>query len=83
MPYIEPKLRKEMDEVVDYMISKGVKDDGKLNYILFKLCKKIIKPSYNNFKNYIGEITECSEEIRRRLLSEYENKKIEENGDVD
>jgi hypothetical protein len=61
----------------------GVKADGDLNYILYAFCKRYIKPSYNNYKNFIGELSECSAEIRRRLLSDYETKKIEENGDVE
>jgi hypothetical protein len=82
MPYIEQKFRKDMDEVVDFMISKGVVADGRLNYVLYKLCKLVVVPSYNNYKNYIGELTECAEEIRRRILSKYEDNKIETNGDV-
>jgi len=50
--------------------------------VLFKYCKDYITPSYNNYKNFLGELNECAEEIRRRLLSKYEDKKIEENGDV-
>jgi len=83
MPYIKQEERKSMDDVVNFMIEKGVEPNGKLNYILFKLCKKNVVPSYNNYKNFIGELEECASEIRRRILSEYEDSKILENGDVD
>jgi len=76
--------------------------NGDLNYILFKYGKYHIKPSYNNYKTYIGvihgamykiaeedyredyidEYREAAAEIRRRILGPYEDKKIEENGDV-
>lgn len=82
MPYIKKEDRPSMDGVVNEMITKGVKPDGKLNYVLFKLCKDTVKPSYNNYKNFIAELTECAEEIRRRFLSPYEDEKIMENGDV-
>jgi hypothetical protein len=86
MPYIKKEERVEMDKVVDFMIEHGVKADGKLNYVLFKFCKNTLydtqKESYNEYKNFLGELNECAEEIRRRLLSLYENKKITENGDV-
>jgi len=82
MPYIDPKFRKDMDEIVDFMIAKGIKDNGKLNYVLYKLCLHIVEPSYNNFKNYLGELNETGEEIRRRLLAPYEDEKARENGDV-
>jgi hypothetical protein len=31
-----------------------VKPNGEINYILFKYCKYYIKPSYNNYKLYVG-----------------------------
>lgn len=82
MPYIKPENRKDMDEIVDLMAKKPVRVDGDLNYILYKFCKYHVKPSYNNLKNFCGELEECAAEIRRRMLSEYENGKIKENGDV-
>jgi hypothetical protein len=83
MPYIDKSFRKDMDEVVKLMIDKDVKADGKLNYILYKFCKDTVTPSYNNYKNYLGELQEAICEIRRRLLSKYEDLKTIENGDVE
>ena len=83
MPYIDPVDRPPMDSVVNAMKSAGVEPDGKLNYVLFKFCKDTVKPSYSNYKNFIGELNECVAEIRRRLLAPYENKKIQINGDVE
>ncbi len=82
MPYIKKEKRLEMDEIVELMKAKGVKADGDLNYILFKFCKDAIVPSYNNFKNFIGELRQCAAEIERCLLAPYEDQKITENGDV-
>jgi len=64
------------------MAEQQIKADGDLNYILFTYCKRFIKPSYNNYKNYLGELNECVTEIRRRLLGPYEDLKIKENGDI-
>lgn len=83
MPYIKKDRREQCDEVVDIMNVVHVNADGDLNYILYKYCKNNIKPSYNNYKNYIGELRQCATEIERRLLAPYEDTKIEENGDVD
>ena len=82
MPYIKKESRPDMDKIVELMKDIGVKANGDLNYILYKYCKESINPSYNNLKNFIGELHECTHEIRRRLLSNYEDLKIEENGDV-
>lgn len=92
MPYIKDEIvrkntkiskRKEMDVVVDLMVKQGVRVDGDLNYILYKFCKCYILPSYNNYKNFCGELDQCITEIKRRLIVPYEDEKIRENGDVD
>ena len=73
-----------MNRVVDYMIMYGVESDGRLNYVLFKLCLDTVgkEPSYNKLKNFCGELEECVAEIRRRITASYEEEKIRENGDV-
>ena len=83
MPYIPQKDREEMDDLVEEMFAHGVEPNGSLNYVLFKFCKHYVSPSYNDYKNFIGELTECAAEIRRRLLAPYEDAKREENGDVE
>jgi hypothetical protein len=81
MPYIDPIKRPKLDILIG-LLDENLKFDGDLNYVLYALCKRHVKPSYNNYKNYLGELHECEEEIRRRLLRVYENKKMRENGDV-
>lgn len=83
MPYIKKINRDDMDRVVRMMKNVEVQADGDLNYILFAFCKRHIKSSYYNYKNFLGELNEAAEEIRRRLLVPYEKKKIIENGDVE
>jgi len=82
MPYIKQEDRAQMDDVVSKMIRCKAEPDGRLNYVLFKLCYHGVVPSYRNYKNFIGELNECVAEIRRRLLAPYEDKKIIDNGDV-
>lgn len=82
MPYIKQEKRPALDRIVSEMWVAGVEANGDLNYLLFAYCKRCITPSYNNYKNFIGELNECAAEIRRRLLADYEDKKIETNGDV-
>jgi len=82
MPYIKKERRNDMDEIVDFMNLHEVKADGDLNYILFAFCKRHVVPSYNNYKNFCGELHQCATEIERRLLATYEDEKIKENGDV-
>ena len=83
MPYIEQKRRKYCDKVVDEMCGQTILADGDLNYILYKNCKNHVKPSYNNYKNFCGELRQCATEIERRLLAPSEDLKKKENGDVE
>lgn len=81
-PYIEKLKRPRLDLLIEELGS-ACKFDGDLNYILFALCKRFVKPSYNNYKNYLGELEEAIAEIRRRILTEHEERKILENGDIE
>ncbi|MBE0427743.1 MAG: hypothetical protein IBX72_14005 [Nitrospirae bacterium] len=81
MPYVRPGRRLELDSIVSHM-AEHLKLDGDLNYVLFGYCRRHVKPSYNNYKNFIGELNEAVAEIRRRMLAPYEDEKIKENGDV-
>ncbi len=47
---------KAYESVLDTVRYWNAKPNGDLNYILFKYAKYHIKPSYNNYKNYIGAI---------------------------
>jgi hypothetical protein len=71
-----------MDRVVELMHDLNVWANGDLNYILYAYCKRHVLPSYNNYKNYCGELRQCATEIERRIIAEYEDKKIDENGDI-
>lgn len=82
MPYVNQTRREELESVLSEMIWRDVEANGDLNYILYAFCKHHVTPSYNNYKNYCGELRQCATEIERRLLGPYEDKKIKENGDV-
>lgn len=81
MPYIETKRRLLLDEGANPQTA------GELNYVLTKACHKYLvtgtgKINYQRFNDILGALTGCQLEIYRRLVAEYEDKKIIENGDV-
>jgi len=78
----DKKRRKEMDQIIQLMQELKVSADGDLNYLLYKFCRTNVGPSYNNYKNFVGELDCCMREIYRRLIAQYEDEKIIENGDV-
>ena len=83
MPYIKKEDRHKLDLLVDKMWAEHIKVNGDLNYLLYAYCKRYVKPSYNNFKNFCGELRQCATEIERRMLGPYEDEKCKENGDVE
>lgn len=48
---------KNIEKAIDEAVRADVKPNGDINYILFKYCKYYVKPSYNNIKRFIGEIS--------------------------
>ena len=83
MPYIKQDRRDELEEILWLMKKKNIQADGDLNYLLYAFCVRYTHESYNNYKNFIGELNECAAEIRRRLLAPYEDQKILDNGDIE
>ena len=84
MPYIRTnriKIDKHLNSTID-----EVKNTGDLNYCIYKLCKLWVKRegiNYENLSNCIKTF-ECAKlEFYRMILVPYENKKIEENGNVE
>jgi len=82
MPYIKQSRREELKKVYNAMLDAKLLANGDINYLLFLYCKYEIDAGYNNYKNFCGELRQCATEIERRILAEYEDQKIQENGDV-
>lgn len=70
MPYIKQERKDEVDSVVENMVEESVGADIDLFYILYEYCDIYIEAGYNSYKNYCGELTQCANEIERRLKPE-------------
>jgi len=84
MPYLENKIiRNRIDLLVGDLQDEGVHNlPGRLNYVLFALCKRYVPKNYTDLRNFLAEIHEAECEIRRRILGPLEDEKIQTNGDV-
>ena len=84
MPYLESKhVRNRLDIVVKGLVEEGAYTlPGRLNYVLFALCKRYVPKNYTDLRNFLAEIHEAECEIRRRILTPLEDSKIQTNGDV-
>jgi len=80
MPYITIPRRIEINN------GEIPKNAGELNYAVTSLMNQYIstgtKINYQRFNDIIGVLESSKLEIYRRLVAEYEDKKIIENGDV-
>ena len=86
MPYIQQKIRKKYQEVLDYL-NHFVKINcpGELNYILFKIILQYIRDKrecYQIYNDVIGVLGCIKQELYRRFISKYEDLKIKQNGDI-
>lgn len=84
MPYIKEKNRDRLDRWINNLAPElaemGI--TGNLNYVLFRLAN-VLCHNYATYAAFIADL-ECNKlEVYRRMLAPYEDKKIEENGDVE
>lgn len=80
MPYIKGK-----DRTAICIGTKGCQTAGELNYAITILCKAYLREnglSYQRINDIVGALEGCKLEFYRRLVAGYEDKKIQENGDV-
>lgn len=78
MPYIKDSRR----HAIDYDVLPDVA--GELNYKLTQLMKSYFAchNNYQGINDIIGALEACKLEFYRRVVVPYEDKKIQENGDV-
>jgi ribosomal protein S3AE len=87
LPYIKTRNRAKYSTVLRELIKmlKAVPPeevDGELNYVVTKLLKEIYPLRYFHINKAVG-VLECAKlEYYRRVAAPYEDKKIQESGDV-
>jgi hypothetical protein len=85
MPYIKKDRREEFDKALEQLPLP--QNTGELNYVFTKLCIQYfnLKPDGKNYQtiNDISGALHCAaDEFYRKIAAKYEDKKIDENGDV-
>ncbi len=87
MPYINKDDRPPIDELLKPLISHPKdlptdQQDGALNYAVTRILKELYEPRYFNYNRAMGVLSSIQAEWYRRDVGPYEDKKIQENGDV-
>ena len=81
MPYISQQARKELKEQENRVPNTA----GELNYVLTIICHEYFfshGKKYQQINDILGALEGCKLEFYRRLVRPYEDKKIQENGDI-
>lgn len=86
MPYISPEPnRAEIDPNLTEELFHSVENVGDLNYVVTRLALRLLMRHGVDFGNIVaitGSLDFVSDEIKRRFVSEYEDLKLEKNGDI-
>lgn len=89
MPYIKAENRNKITPVVSgpngRVEMQYINCAGDLNYAFTMLAIDYIKRmglSYQSVNDVVGAFDNAKDEFKRRLVNNYEDQKIEENGDV-
>jgi hypothetical protein len=80
MPYIKQEAR---DEIINGR--KMAENPGELNYLLSELVYQYFQDNGGNYQainDVVGALEGAKLEFYRRVAAPYEDRKIEENGDV-
>lgn len=82
MPYIQDRDRERLEPNLN---NPRPKKPGELNYVLTMIVLRYVEDrglSYTTINEVVGVLTAARDEFYRRVAVPYENRKIEENGDV-
>jgi hypothetical protein len=79
MPYVKGNDRARLDA------GGAPETAGELNYVITKLIRRYLRRktmSYNSLNEVLGVLESAKLEFYRRIVAEYEDIKINQNGDV-
>lgn len=86
MPYVKQEIRSMLASTTKAIEQNPPITVGDLNYIITKTCLAFLEKNmivnYQSYNDVIGALECCKLEMYRRAVVPYEQKKIEESGDV-
>lgn len=84
MPYIGQEQRAVLDEEPLRRVGTTAASPGQLNYAISRIINSywLHGESYTTANDIVGALENAKDEFQRRHLHPYENRKMEENGDL-
>lgn len=83
MPYIPQEDRPKFDDVLSQL--PDIASAGELNYLFTRIASRYLSTHglrYQFLNDISGALTNANLELYRRVAADYEDIKIEQNGDV-
>lgn len=85
MPYLQEAHKHKLENIACQIIMSVLSKPGELNYLFTLLIKRYLVcqgESYTAYNDVVGALEACKLELYARKVRPYEDKKIQENGDV-
>lgn len=86
MPYIHKDERAWIDALIEPLLEHAAYNapltDGQLNYVITRILMSNGRPGYAGLNASVGVLECVKQEFYRRVAAPYEDKKLQENGDV-
>jgi broad-specificity NMP kinase len=87
MPYIKQEIRRELDPGIKELIIKLRQQQwnaGCINYVCTRILWEYFRwdRSYTTINSIVGVLECVKTEFERRMVRQYEEEKITENGDI-
>jgi len=85
MPYVEKARRYELDKQGAARLGEFCATSGELNYVITRLCLSYLDRHHRRYatmNEILGVLSAVGFEFYRRVVADYEQEKIEVNGDV-
>jgi len=86
MPYISQDKRVKFENIIKELDNSVIDNPGELNYVITNVCLKYIKHNginYTNLNSVSGVLNCVWEEIKDRIMRNYEYSKRIKNGDLE
>ena len=83
MPYIKEEDRKYIAPALNELLEYLTDNDGMINYVITNIITSVYgSGGYAKYNRAMGVLDCVAREFYRRRIVPYEDKKIQENGDV-
>lgn len=85
MPYLRESDKQYFEKLVTALKKCAIANGGELNYLFTEIINQYHVTNtkrYESMNTVIGALESCKTEYQRRVVNPYEDKKIQDNGEV-